>query len=502
MRFVIAMMQHETNTFSPLPTPYSAFSGTTGHDVPLSGKKAIEAYGRARMPFTAFIDLAQQEGAEIVVPIAAWGEPSGPVENSAFEAMTKTICDAVNAGCDALMLDLHGAMVVENYDDGEGELLRRIRAIAPDLPIAVALDFHTNLTSSMVDNATVISGYRTYPHTDMYETGIRAGKILLRAMKGEIDPVMAWHTLPLLPHLNEQTPSRQPMKDVMDKAISAVVDGAVLDASIFGCFPLADNPHVGLSALAVTDSDHKAAEDLLYELLGMVWRRRDDFVFEDTPIKQSITYAKSLAEGPIILADHCDVAGSGGTQDVMAVLEEVMRQGLESVCAGPITDPEAVAQMIEAGEGSKVTLRLGGKVDMLSIGLKKQSMEVTGVVKRTTDGVFTITAPMMEGLVVNLGRTAVLETDGVEIVVCEARTEPFDIGFFTHAGIDPAQKKYILLKSRQHFRAGFESITKHIVMVSGLGITTSDYSQFPWEKLNRPIYPLDPETEWSPDRSN
>ena len=495
MKLVIAMVSHETNTFSPLPTPYEAFSGTSGRDVVPRGDDAIAAYGRTSFPFAAFIDLAQREGAEVVVPIAAWAEPSGPVEDAAFEGVARTICDAVTAGCDGLMLDLHGAMVTESYDDGEGELLGRIREIAPDLPIAVALDFHTNLTSAMVDNATVITGYRTYPHIDMYETGVRAGQILLRAMKGEVSPVMVWHSLPLLSHLNQQTPSRQPMKDVMDKAIAAEADGAVLDASVFGGFPLADTPHVGLSALVVGDGDRKALEDLLYEVLWMAWRRRDEFFFKDEPIEQSIAYAKSLGEGPVILADHGDVAGSGGTQDVMAVLAEVIRQGLEDVCAGPFTDPEAVAQMIEAGVGSEITLRLGGKIDMPAIGLKGQPLEVTGVVRRVTDGTFTITAPMMTGLVVNLGKTAVLGTDSVEIVVCEARDEPYDLGYFTHAGIDPAQKQYIVLKSRQHFRAGFEPIAKHVVMVSGPGICTSDYSLFPWERVRRPIYPLDPKTE-------
>src|SRR3546814_562430 len=147
------------------------------------------------------------------------------------------ICEAVAKGCDALLLDLHGAMVTEGFDDGEGELLRRIRQVAPDLPIAVALDYHTNLSAAMVENATVIAGYRTYPHIDMYETGQRAGRTLLRALKGEVRPVMAWHSLPMLTHMNRHAPSMQPMKAIMDKAIAAEADGTVLNTSLFGCFP-------------------------------------------------------------------------------------------------------------------------------------------------------------------------------------------------------------------------------------------------------------------------
>ncbi len=398
-------------------------------------------------------------------------------------------------GCDALFLDLHGAMVTQQHDDGEGELLSRIRAVAPDLPIAVALDFHTNLSAAMVDNATVICGYRTYPHIDMYETGERAGRTLLRALAGEVDPVMVWHSLPVLTHMNRHAPSMQPMKDMYAKAIAAEASGAVLNASVFGCFPLADIPHVGLSAIVVADGSRDEGERLLYDILREGWDRRDEFIFEVEQVADSIAKAKALADGPVLLIDHGDNTGSGGNQDVMAVLAEVLRQGLQDVCAGPFCDPDSVAQMIAAGVGSRVTIRLGGKVDMPAMGLRGEPLEVTGIVRRITDGQFTVTGPMFTGVAMNIGRCAVLDTGSVEILVSEGRYEPFDTGAFTHAGIDPSRRKYVLLKSRQHFRAGFEPLAKHIVMVSGPGTCTSDYSLFPWQKLRRPIYPLDPDAE-------
>jgi len=172
-----------------------------------------------------------------------------------------------------------------------------------------------------------------------------------------------------------------------------------------------------------------------------------------------------------------------------------MRQGLENVCAGPFCDPDSVAKMIDAGVGSRITLQLGGKVDMPAMRLRGEPLEVSGIVRRITDGQFTVTGPMFTGVAMNIGRCAVLDTGAVEILVSEGRYEPFDTGAFTHAGIDPARKKYVLLKSRQHFRAGFEPLAKHIVMVSGPGTCTSDYSLFPWKKLRRPIYPIDPDTE-------
>ncbi len=493
-RFVTAVVKHETNTFSPIATPLAAFGRYAANPGPAYGDAALEAYRGTNTPVAAFIDIAEREGAELAFPIAASATPGGCPEDALIEHAAERIIDAVKAGCDALFLDLHGGMVTPGFDDPEGELLSRIRALAPELPIAVTFDFHTNLSQQTMDNATVITAYRTYPHIDQYEAGQRAGATLVRALKGEVNPLMAWHSLPILSHLNKQTPSRQPMKDIMDKAIAAEAAGTVLNASMLGCFPLADIPFVGMHAIVVTDDDRAAGEALLNELMNMAWERRADFVFEVEPVEKSIAHAKTLGDGPILLADHGDVAGSGGSTDVMHVLQEVIKQGLGDVCAGPFWDPKAVAQMAEAGVGAKVTLRLGGNTDFPEIGHSGRPLEISGTVKRITDGKFTVTGPMATGTRQNLGQCAVLDTGSIEIVVSEYRHEPFDTGCFTHAGIDPARKRYILIKSRQHFRAGFEPIIKHVVMVSGPGITTSDYGQYPWKRVRRPIYPLDPET--------
>ncbi|MCZ6744754.1 MAG: M81 family metallopeptidase [Alphaproteobacteria bacterium] len=495
-RFVVAVFKHETNTFSPLPTPLEAFDRYNPRPGgPVYGEEAVATYRGTNTPVAAYIDLIEEEASEPVFAIAASATPGGPVADSAFEHCAAVICDTVTAGCDGLFLDLHGGMVTETHDDPEGELLRRIRAIAPGLPIAVAFDFHTNLSQTTVDNATVITGYRTYPHVDTYETGMRAGRTLMRAMRGEVEPVIIWHSLPILSHLNRQTPSRQPMKDIMDLAIAAESGAEVLNASVFGCFPLADIPHVGMHGVIVAEGAAEAsARRLLHELMSMAWERRRDFVFETEPVATSIARAKGLGDGPIVLADHSDVAGSGGSTDVTDVLREIIAQGLENVCAGPIWDPDSVARMAEAGSGAEITLSLGGKTDFPAIGLKGEPLEVRGTVKRITDGTFTVTAPMKTGTRICMGRSAVLDTGPMEILVTSERHEPFDTGCFTHAGVDPAQKNYIVLKSRQHFRAGFEPILKDVVMVSGRGICSSDYSLFPWRNLRRPIFPLDPET--------
>ncbi|MFP6770852.1 MAG: M81 family metallopeptidase [Alphaproteobacteria bacterium] len=486
MKLVLALMRHETNTFSPLATPLSSFR-------PKSGQRAAELYRGTNNPIAAFMDIAEREGAEYTVPMIANANPSGAVDQAAFDQMADSICQAVGAGCDGVMLDLHGAMVTQDHDDGEGELLRRIRAIAPGIPIAVALGFHTNLTAVMVNNATVITGYCTYPHIDMGETGRRAGETLIRAMAGEIKPLMLWHSLPMLTHMLRQTPMDQPMKDIMNRAMAAEAAGEVLHASIFGGFPLADIPHVGLSAVVVGDGEPAAAGALLDELMAQAWDRRADFVFEIGPVETSLARARDLEGGPIILVDHGDNCGAGGPQDNMEVLEEVLRLGLEDVAAGPIWDPESVGRMLDAGVGAEVTLQLGGKTDSPAMDLAGRPLEVSGTVRCITDGRFVVTGPMATGSRMNMGRTAVLRSGSVDIVVSEQRHEPFDTGCFTHAGIDPASKRYVLIKSRQHFRAGFDPIAKHVVLVAGPGVCSSDYAAFGFKILRRPIYPLDPD---------
>jgi microcystin degradation protein MlrC len=226
-------------------------------------------------------------------------------------------------------------------------------------------------------------------------------------------------------------------------------------------------------------------------MLNLAWERRADFLYKGAPLASQIAHARTLGEGPIVLVDHGDNTASGGTQDVMSVVAEVMKQGLDDVVAGPICDPAAVARIVSAGTAASVTLDLGGRIDMPQLNLKGQPLPVTGKVARITDGEFVVTSPMATGTRVRMGRTAVLDTGAMQIVIAERRAEPFDLGVFTHAGIDPRRKRYVLIKSRQHFRAGFEPIARHIVLCDGDGVTSSDLSLFDYRKRRRPLYPFE-----------
>jgi len=492
MRLLIAVMQHETNTFSPVPTPLARFGrGRT----PPGGADAIAAYRGTGTAAGAYLDLAEKAGADVVFPIAAHAPPSGPVEDRAFEEIAGAICAEVSrGGFDGIMLDLHGAMVTESLEDGEGALLKRIRKIDPDTPIAVALDMHANLYDDIVDNAMVVTGYRTYPHVDSYETGALAGSILLRAIRGEAKPVMAWGNAPMLPHVMKQGTFENPNKALQSRCVAMAMEGA-LAASLFTGFPHADVRNAGLSTVVVTDGDKALAERLRDELLALAWRDRENFVFKSEKLSQSVARAKAMASetaaGPVVLLDHCDNCGSGGTMDTTVVVAEVLRQGLSDVVAFAIYDPTAVQQAIAAGVGADVTLSIGGKMKMPAIAAESPPLIVSGRVRTITDGRFRNRGPMRRGLEVNMGPSVVLDTGRPQIVLITNHVEPYDLNCLVSLGIDPLEKKFIVLKSRVHWRAGLGAIARAVVECAGVGVCTSDYNELAFKKVRRPIYPLD-----------
>ncbi len=494
MRIVIAMLKHETNTFSPVPTPFARFAEWHAH----FGDEAQSALGGARMPFGAYLKLAREIGAEVVTPVAAEAMPSGPVSAAAYERLAGPIVEAAAAGCDAMMLDLHGAMVTETSPDGEGELLERLKRVAPRTPICVTCDLHANLTSRMVDNCDALIGYKTYPHVDMYEVAEQVGRILIGKLEGRFDPVMAWGNRPLLAQTLRMGTDDEPMKSLIAAARAAETgpeSKKVLAATVFGGFPLADMAEAGLSAVVVADGDLAQAEHVRDRLLGAAWAARQEFVYRAEPLDQAVARARRLGAnggfGPVLLLDHADNCGSGGTQDVMTVIAEVMRQGLDNVGVAAVWDPEAVQQMAKAGVGATVTLALGGKTDMPAIGLAGRPLRVTGKVKTLSDGEWTVRGPMYTGIGVAMGPSAVLDTGRLEIVVVSRHHEPWDQGVFLSLGIDPRHKTFLILKSRIHYRAGFQPIARHTITCDGDGVTTSDNARLRFTRVRRPIFPLD-----------
>ncbi len=495
MKLVIAQMKHETNTFSPVPTPLARFARNSG--APPEGDAAIAAYRGTGSAIAAFIELAEAAGASVTVPIAASAWPSGPVHDTAFEHIASRIVEAVAAGCDGVLLDLHGAMVTERFDDGEGELLRRIRAAAPGIPIGVALDMHTNLYDAMGEHADVLAGYQTYPHVDMHETGLRAGRALLAQLGGRARPTMAWGRQPMLPHVMRQGTDDSPNRELQARCREMEAQGA-LCASVFVGFPNADIEYAGLSAVVVTDHDAALARRWCDELLERAWSVRAQFVYTPEPLAQSMTRAQALAaakppgSGPVVLLDHSDNCASGGTMDTMTVLGAMLDAGLTDAAAFAVFDPQAVQQMIAAGVGAQVTLPLGGKLDMPSLRLKGTPRTVSGRVRLICDGRHRNVGAMGRGELQTMGPSAVLDSGGIEIVVISNHVEPHDLAAFTAVGIAPQHKTFVMLKSRVHWRAGLKALAHAVVECNGTGVCTSDYAALNHRRVRRPIYPLDP----------
>jgi microcystin degradation protein MlrC len=398
-------------------------------------------------------------------------------------------------GVDAVFLDLHGAMTAEHIADGEGELLRRIRALAPDLPVAVTLDMHTNCTAEMVANADAIIGYKTYPHVDMYEVGRQIGTVLWDKIEGRADPVMAWGAAPILAQTLRMGTADEPMKSLQEATRREEEAPGVLAATVLGGFPMVDVPHAGLSVVTVADGDIGLAEAARDRLLARAWEARQGLIYRPRGLRASIETARAVNKAPAILLDHADNVGSGGTSDVMTVIDAVLAAGLDRVAMAALCDAEAAAAMHAAGEGAEITIALGGKTEMPSLGLNGRPLRLTGRVLKVTDGRWTVEGPMYTGVEVDTGPTAVFATGGMKIVVTSRHHEPWDAGILTNNGIDPAACSYILLKSRIHYRAGFQPIQPDLGVhftLDGEGVTTSDNTILTYRNLRRPIYPLDP----------
>ncbi len=487
MKILIARLNHETNTFSPVPTPLAAFAPTYGED-------ALHDNLGMRTAMAAFIDLAQGMGATLVTPVSAMSNPSGPVHAAAYDELTRRIVEAA-PGCDAILLDLHGAMVAENSPDGEGDLLERMRAAAPGVPIGVALDLHGNITPKMIANADVMVGFKTYPHIDMYETGEHAGRLLLAMLQGRERYSVRWHQLPMMGHTLRSTTLQGAMLRAVDAARAAEAVG-VPAVSVFAGFSLADIEAPFMSVVVTGRADDpEAAQATANRIAATIWNERAEFVYDSEPLVQSLQRAQTLAQGaerPVLLLDHSDNCMSGGTCDAMDVLQAALAEGLSDIAVGPLCDPGAVAELVAAGVGAQLTVRLGNKVPLTQLNVAKEPVALTGKVRAISDGEYTVTGPIYTGQRCAMGRTVLFDTGAAQIVVTEKTHEPWDLGVFSCVGVDPTAHRFVLLKSRMYCRPVFVPLSHALVECdSPTGVTSSNYALFPFRNVRRPVFPLD-----------
>lgn len=494
MKIVAARLNHETNTFSPLATKLSAF----GPDGPMFGRAAYDSARDTRTGLGAFIDMAQARGDEIAVAVNATANPSGIVDGAAYERLAGSIVEAVRGGCDAILLDLHGAMVAEVADDGEGELLRRIRAVAADVPLAVALDLHGNITEAMVDAADVLVGFKTYPHVDMYDTGVHAARLLFGWLDGGPRPRVAWAQPPLLSHTLRSATGEGAMQRAVQRARQMEAEG-LLAATVFAGFSLADIRDAGVSIVTV-GRDQREAQQAADGLARQVWAERDGFVYRSEPLADSVARARRLRQPgrPLLLLDHGDNVMSGGTCDTTALLEECLRQGMSGIGVGPLADAATVAQAFAAGAGSRIRVSLGNKVPQGLPAPQPAPFECDVTVQALGDGRFRISGPIYTGETWAMGRTAVLAHEAFTAVVSERPMEPLDLAVFESVGVDPRAFDWLLLKSRMYCRPTFVPIAAGLVECDSRGVCSSDYALFGFSRLRRPVYPLDPQVDYAP----
>lgn len=486
-RVLIAEIKHETNTFCSTITDEKAFAGRYlkhGEEIPAFFKGVKVEMG-------GILKACEEEGLEIIPSIAANATPGGKVSRVFFEKAKGRILDDIgkNPVIDGIILSLHGAMVLDDDEDGEGELLEALRnAVGDSVPIMASLDLHANVTKKMAYNCDAFFAYETYPHEDTYDRAYQAAKTMARTLRGELKPVVELRRIPILaPYLET---SKDPMKAIMDMALEGEKAPGVIKISILHGFSWADISEAGMSVVVTADKNRDLASSIADEFAKMLWERRKTFVKHATPLDDAVEKAINSTEHPVLLADIADNPGGGGPGDGTFILRSLLEKGAENTAIALITDPESVNDAIRAGVGGKFQVRLGGKAEKLH----GEPVIGEAYVKTLCDGIFVNKGPMAKGLTVNVGKMAVLKMGGVDIIVCERRHQPWDPEIFRRVGIQPEDRNIVVVKSSMHYRAAYTDLVRSIIEVDTPGLTTTNFSHFPYENLTRPIFPLDPDT--------
>ncbi|HEX7101038.1 MAG TPA: M81 family metallopeptidase [Nitrolancea sp.] len=500
IRIVTGGIAQETNTFQWEPTSLDDFNKGSSHID--RGQEILDMEGTGTI-YGGIIATAKANDVDLIPTTYGRAVPGGRVSREAYELMKNEIVEGIRQAMpiDGVLLGIHGAMALEHNDDGEGPLITAIReVVGPDMPIVAPLDLHTNLSEEMMEEATAFVGYKEYPHVDTPETGARAMEILLATIKGEIKPTMAHVKLPLIaPNQSMVTTWQSPLKKAIDRAREIEQEPGVVAATVLGGFPFSDVPYTSVATIVVTNNDPALAKKYANELAQMCWDLREDFTIHPTPIKDAIAEAMAGESGSVyVLADISDSGASGTAGDGTAVLKGLLEANAKSASVAQIMDRAAVDACIAAGVGATVTLSVGGKHD----GLHGEPVEVTGMVRLIHEGSFINAGPMGAGTLSSRGRTVVLEIGGrggIELQLTDLRGHPSDLNFFRSFGIEPTQRRILVLKSAAHFRAAFEPIATKVIEVEAPGISSPNLHSFDYKNLRRPIYPLDPDTTWAPE---
>jgi len=488
MHLVTGTISHETNVFSTIRTDLEEFKKR----LLLRGEEVIEHFKGTKTPVGGLLDGCEEHGLELVPTIYASATPSGKITDEAFETLLGEMLDGIRAArpIDGVVLHLHGAGVSESCDDIEGRILSEVRnLIGGDVPLVSTFDLHANHTRLMVEMADVLIGYDTYPHIDGYDRGLEAVRLVKRLIDGSLKPTKAFRQPSMMPALQAQFTGRPPMTRLMEAAHEMEAREGVETITVAAGFPWSDFEDAGLSIIVTTNDDQRLADACADELSGLAWSLRRDFLVRPTPVREAIRRVRATEEGPIVLADIGDNPGGGAPCDGTVVLKAVLEAGLEDGVFAVIADLEAVRMAVKAGVGNEVTMELGGKTDELH----GAPLRVTGLVRLISDGKFVAKGPMGTGSERDMGRTAVLRVGGVDLIVTDKRLQPTDLQLYRSLGIEPTEKRFIVVKSSVHYRAAHEPIAKEVIELDTPGLTSPRLAGFGFRKIRRPIFPLDVE---------
>lgn len=475
MKVLIAGLATETNSFSPIPTGQISFEET------FSSRTATrEPPNLFAAPLHEWRDAAEARGWEVIESRTAFAQPAGPTVRAVYEGFRDEILsDVAAAKPDIVLYSLHGAMIADGYDDCEGDLATRTRAVlGDDAVIGIELDPHHHLTKDMIDAADLIIAYKEYPHTDSRERARELFALAADTAEGKIKPVMRDYDCRMMTMYH--TP-KEPMRSFVDDMQAREGNDGILSLSLVHGFPWGDNARVGTRMLAITDGDAEKAAAVAQEFGKKLWGLRDQLSPDWPDISGALDRAENATAHPVVLADFADNAGGGAPSDSTFVLRQVLDRGMKDIALGIYWDPVLVRMCREVGVGATLDVRLGGKVGPMSGDPVDLSVTIRAIRENMSQ--------KMGGTDMAMGNGVWLEADGVHLVACDLRTQTFNPSAFTDLGINLAEIKTIVVKSSQHFYDAFAPIASDVIHIAGPGAITPDYTIIPYTKRDDNFWP-------------
>lgn len=480
-RIAVGGFHHETNTFAPTKATYEHFARTDGWPGLQRGAGMLEALAGKNIPLPGFAKAAPAHW-QLLPTVWCNSSPSAHVEQEAYERITSMMLEELRAlgPVDAVFLDLHGAMVCEHLEDGEGPLLQQVRAIiGPDVPLVACLDLHANVTEAMVGAADVLVGYRTYPHVDMADTGARSAAVLERIL-AEGRPAKAWRKLDWLISINWQCTLMDPAKSVYE-AMAAMEGAEVWTTSFTPGFPPADIHDCG-PAIFAYGASQQAADQAVEAIVADIETRRGSFDGGYFSPAEAVAEARLLNHQgvfPVVIADTQDNPGGGGDGNTAGMLKALVDGGAEKAAFGLYVDPALASAAHAAGQGATIQAAFGGNWP------GDEPFTLPATVEKLGNGQFHCTGPFYGGNDMDLGPMALLRVgeSGVLVAVASRKTQAADKEMFRCLGVEPCNMAILVLKSSVHFRADFTFEGGKILVATAPGPVTADPAALPYRNL-------------------